>query len=595
MSHSPTSPSQADEAYSSGWRRIIGQIRTGGSWSGRERNCCFLNTGSTEFADVSAAAGIDFLDDARAVMPVDWDWDGDLDLWFTNRTGPRLRFLRNGTQGSNHYLAVRLKGAKCNRDAIGARVELSVGDGTLIKTVRAEDGYLSQSSKWIHFGLADKLAHQGITVNWPGGASEQFTGVEVDGHFELVQGTGRATRSEIPTAGQALVANQLEVAPPDGPARIVLHDRVPLPTLAYRDLAGQVSTVNALSTGGATLINLWATWCVPCLAELKDLSERRDEFQKLRLTVLALSVDGLQDGAPSPEIARAYLDRLPFPHEAGMANPELLDKLEVLQEVLLSPPREPGQLPTSFLLDRWGRLAVIYLGPVNSDQLIADLPMLDDDSSTDIAFPFPGQWYRRPYGTTAVLAQLASKFAEKGDHGESLRYAGLAADMALRDRVSEELKRELGAIFFNAGATSFQQNKPDLARRHYGQALALVPQWAEAHANMGSAYSGLGDAERAHEHYERALDLNPNLPQARYNSGVIHLQQGNLDQAERAFRSLLDLAANSPAAYNALGLTYSRKGDQAAAVECFRRALQLDPNSQDAKRNLESALREQGP
>ena len=73
-----------------------------------------------------------------------------------------------------------------------------------------------------------------------------------------------------------------------------------------------------------------------------------------------------------------------------MANPELVGKLEVLQEVLLSPPREPGQLPTSYLLDRLGRLAVIYLGPVSSDQLLADVAMLDDDSSTNITDPFAG-------------------------------------------------------------------------------------------------------------------------------------------------------------------------------------------------------------
>lgn len=95
-------------------------IREGGSWSGRERNCAFLNTGDGRFADVSAVAGWDFPDDGRAVAVVDWDLDGALDVWVSNRNGPRVRFLKNAGLAENRYLAVRLIGVTCNRDAIGA-------------------------------------------------------------------------------------------------------------------------------------------------------------------------------------------------------------------------------------------------------------------------------------------------------------------------------------------------------------------------------------------------------------------------------------------------------------------------------------------
>ena len=55
-------------------------IRSGNSWSGNERNCCFLNLGGGPFADVSTTSGFDFIDDARGVATVDWDFDGDLDV-----------------------------------------------------------------------------------------------------------------------------------------------------------------------------------------------------------------------------------------------------------------------------------------------------------------------------------------------------------------------------------------------------------------------------------------------------------------------------------------------------------------------------------
>ena len=77
-------------------------LNTGRSFSGRERHCVFLNTGDDEgeiarFANVSAVTGLDLPDDGRAVAVVDWDHDGDLDLWISNRNAPRLRLLRTDT------------------------------------------------------------------------------------------------------------------------------------------------------------------------------------------------------------------------------------------------------------------------------------------------------------------------------------------------------------------------------------------------------------------------------------------------------------------------------------------------------------------
>ena len=64
------------------------------------------------------------------------------DLWITNRTAPRVRFLRNNLKSKNGYLAIKLQGngRSTNRDAIGARIELHL-DGEekkrLVKTLHA--------------------------------------------------------------------------------------------------------------------------------------------------------------------------------------------------------------------------------------------------------------------------------------------------------------------------------------------------------------------------------------------------------------------------------------------------------------------------
>ena len=113
--------------YDAAWVALNKMIRAGRSFSGRERHCAFLNLGGVglaEFANVSSASGLDLIDDGRGLALCDWDWDGKIDFWTTNRTGPRVRFLHNQFESENGFLALRLRGVHANRDAIGARVEI---------------------------------------------------------------------------------------------------------------------------------------------------------------------------------------------------------------------------------------------------------------------------------------------------------------------------------------------------------------------------------------------------------------------------------------------------------------------------------------
>jgi len=139
------SASEQRASYEAGWVAIHRMIREGGSWSGRERDVAFLNTGAGAFAPVAAVAGLAFADDGRAVASVDWDFDGDTDLWLANRTAPRVRLMLNDSPAgpeANGFLGLRLQG-KQQRDAIGARVEVELaGDAprVLVQTLRAGEG-----------------------------------------------------------------------------------------------------------------------------------------------------------------------------------------------------------------------------------------------------------------------------------------------------------------------------------------------------------------------------------------------------------------------------------------------------------------------
>jgi len=245
MSQSPETANSEQPAddYRDAWLRIGRLAKSGYSWSGHERNCCFLNIGhgSPSFANVSLAVGLNHEDDGRAIARVDWDHDGDLDLWVINRTSPQVRLLRNNLQSTNHFISILLQGTGVNRDAIGARVELRFAESTRViaKTLRAGEGYLGQSSKRIHFGLGPHDKIDDVRVRWPNGQTESFMGLQLDSAYRLVQGNGR---------GQLVtqMREQLKLEPggvaPISPAaaRLVLTDPVPTNTnLSYTDLDGK--------------------------------------------------------------------------------------------------------------------------------------------------------------------------------------------------------------------------------------------------------------------------------------------------------------------------------------------------------------------
>jgi hypothetical protein len=99
-------------------------------------------------------------------------------------------------------------------DAIGARVELHLAGAkpvTLVKTLHAGDGFLSQSSNWLHFGLGDRTMIERLVVRWPGGEAETIRGLSVD-HRYIVRQNGDAVAWTTEGASVALTASEPKLA-----------------------------------------------------------------------------------------------------------------------------------------------------------------------------------------------------------------------------------------------------------------------------------------------------------------------------------------------------------------------------------------------
>ena len=77
-----------------------------------------------------------------------------------------------------------------------------------------------------------------------------------------------------------------------------LHIKIgkPLPDFALKTLAGVTSSMKKeLKSGRQTLINIWATWCVPCAAEMPELEQLKTKFAARGIDLIGLNVDAEKD------------------------------------------------------------------------------------------------------------------------------------------------------------------------------------------------------------------------------------------------------------------------------------------------------------
>ncbi|MSP23848.1 MAG: CRTAC1 family protein [Myxococcales bacterium] len=105
------------------------------------------------------------------VAAADYDHDGDMDIFasslFVNAVSP---------QKKGHFLQVRARGTKANRDAIGATVKVKAGGITRIRHVQGGTGKGGQDSLYLHFGLGSAASVEEIRVVYPGGKESVWPG-----------------------------------------------------------------------------------------------------------------------------------------------------------------------------------------------------------------------------------------------------------------------------------------------------------------------------------------------------------------------------------------------------------------------------------
>ena len=532
----------------------------GRSFSGNERNCFFINLGNGKFADISGLSGLDFPDDGRAISVTDWDNDGDLDLWITNRNAPRLRLMRNDTKKVNSFISLRLRGngKTVNKDAIGARVEIINGKDSgkfkQIQTLRAGQGFLSQSSKWIQFALNETIESINIKISWPDGTVNKIEDVLPNKKYIIRQENPIAEEVKLESEKNNLVSSPGLRTPPSQVARIPAITLFKGPTINLRK-NGTEKQKNKNKTH--QLINLWATWCAPCLQEMAHFRDYKKRLIDNEVELIAVNVDELDSQNDNSKKPSDVIKKMNFPFPSISANKQLMEILQRIhnQSVGLN---EPLPIPSSFLIDPNGDVSLIYKGPVNVEQIIEDLRLSSEGFITRVkaAAKLEGSLIKNAKANRRLLEHEASihrrhaiNWYSVGDLRGAINHFE-KANKLVPD--SNQLSSQLASVYFAFATQMDRQQMKETAINHYRKSLVIDPSNNAARNNLAwiLATSANQDLRNADEALIIATKLNADtgnkVPQVLDTLAAAQAANGQFTKAAQSAEMAISQLKNAP-------------------------------------------------
>jgi enediyne biosynthesis protein E4 len=172
------------------------------------RNVLLENDGSGGFTQITSGVLVSSSNYNKGTSWADCDRDGDLDVFIArnNYFGGNNRFFLNDGN-ANHWCEVTCRGIESNAMGIGAVVALTaeIGGTSVTQThqisAQTGGGTSSQNAVTAHFGLGDADLVLEVTVSWPSGSVDTYHNLPVDQRLDALEGAGAGDVSELPAPG----------------------------------------------------------------------------------------------------------------------------------------------------------------------------------------------------------------------------------------------------------------------------------------------------------------------------------------------------------------------------------------------------------
>ena len=582
----------APDPYFVSWSALQAMLRQGFSLAGGQRNRMLLKT-AEGYVNAGACGGADLIDDGRSVATCDWDRDGDLDLWCTGRTGRQLYFLRNDTPPSTHSLTIELAGSSCNRDAIGARVTVVSGSTQQMRTVSTGDGYLSQSTSRLHFGLGDAARVDQIHIRWPDGDEDTYQDVDADQRLVITQ---HSDAFESLPAPVTLPPDESTPVEAKEDSSVVLVDPLPFPPLSLSGLDGRNQPI-VHSTSSSTILAVFSLGSEECKAQVHRLVEATGQLQDAGVW-LAAALIADQEHAES---LKRELANLKWPYPAGIASEELLCVLDIVRRSVQYDD-EPIRLPAYLVLDGDGAVTVLHRAPETVEQVVEDAMTVASGGTIE---RLKGKWHPRPKRDLATIARQSLGYGRYG-------IARFFADLAL---ISDIDQPGFTHVLSSLADMAVQRQDVEAAIRYYEESLSQAPDRPGVWMKLARLYARTGDDEQAEyaylqagklddtnaepvfqlarlyarrsqvqkagAMYDKARSLDPSSAVFWAEYGEFLLQQNRLADAEVALEQAIELKPDSVAAHTSLAEAYLRTGRKDDATAVVLRAIEL-PDADDS-------------
>jgi tetratricopeptide (TPR) repeat protein len=533
-----------------------------------------------KFTDISADTGDVFKGAwaARGAAVGDLDNDGDMDVVVSDLHGP-AHFLRNEGGNRNHWIGLDLRGTRSNREAIGAQLRLTSGQGKVqYATVSTAGSYLSASDRRVYFGLGQEQTIREIQIRWPSGVEQLVTDPKPNQILKITESAQAVPSSSTPRYMKSEAQQKLELGlslakqgrstealaafreavrlNPDlteaqfslgvllarqgkpGYSEAMQHFLEVL-RLEPHDVDALINVSNLLETEGDLTASVAAMQKAVSFASEKTelyimLGQKQDKAGQYPDAVESFRA-ALKSGRPLPRAHFGLGMALKHLRRFDEAAPEL-------ETVLRLTPDDP--------------LAHFELGAVESEQGIYTTAVTQLQEAARLQ---PGM----------VEAYL--------ELGRVYRILDRAEDSKAAYRKAVELKSDqVSALYGLARNPKDRRESADLfARIRQLQARSAESGRADDSNGAGVRMMAEGRLDEALAAFRRALEDNPSFALAAYNMGVVLAQKSALPEAAEAFRTAIRLRPGFGAAHFGLGLVLRALGDPSAEEE-LRNARMLD-------------------
>jgi tetratricopeptide (TPR) repeat protein len=141
------------------------------------------------------------------------------------------------------------------------------------------------------------------------------------------------------------------------------------------------------------------------------------------------------------------------------------------------------------------------------------------------------------------------------------------------------------------GKVMIERGENDSAFFHFSKAVRLRPDLAETHNNYGDMLEKRGDIEGAVTQFKMAVERGPDVPLYKINLGSLLMRLRRYQEGKEVYLALLKMDPSNAIFLRNLGIAQYFVGENDAAIESFQKALQINSNLQDARDNLNQALR----